>query len=131
MPDIPIERVASLAEEFGHRQIIVLAWDGKLANIVTWGDSIDYSDMAAEGGNRLKDCLGWPKKLRAESPRVTKLRADLALQTALADAYRDALAEALTGIWKEWSTYSDTCIAEKVQSEIDEIRTRVEESLNT
>ena len=72
---IPIEAARRIAKEYDCRQVIIVAWDGKLTHCVTFGKSITDCDQAAQGGNRIKKALGWPESLRAEPSRVKALKA--------------------------------------------------------
>jgi hypothetical protein len=67
---IPISAAKRIATEYGCRQVIIVAWDGTLTHCVTYGVSIEDCDHAAQGGNRIKQALGWPESLRAEPSRV-------------------------------------------------------------
>jgi hypothetical protein len=75
---LPVESAKGLAETYGLRQVILVAWDGAETHVVTYGESVEDSDGAAEGGNFIKKALNWPGSLQAESPKVTALRAELA-----------------------------------------------------
>jgi hypothetical protein len=67
MPNhIPISSAKKFAEEHSLRHVIICAWDGKLSHIVTYGYSVEECAQAAEGGNRIKNLLGWPESLQAE-----------------------------------------------------------------
>jgi hypothetical protein len=76
MPDhIPIDVAKGIAESQGCSQVILLAWDGTTAHVVTYGKSIEDCAQAAEGGNRIKQGLGWPdSKCHDEPERVIELR---------------------------------------------------------
>jgi hypothetical protein len=75
---IPIAAARRFAQEHNLRQVIVLAWDGELTHVVTYGKTLEDCDQAAAGGNKLKAALGWPESLRAEPSRVRKLLARIA-----------------------------------------------------
>ena len=80
---IPIKAARHLGHEYDCRQIIVLAWDGTLTHVVTWGKTIDDCSQAADGGNRLKEALGWPEhndqpsRVRKLEARIRELEAEL------------------------------------------------------
>ncbi|SIO37222.1 hypothetical protein SAMN05444166_4175 [Singulisphaera sp. GP187] len=76
MPNrIPILAASDIAKAHGCSQVIVLAWDGKKTHVVTYGESVEDCDQAAQGGNRVKVALGWPESLCNEEPsRVKKLK---------------------------------------------------------
>lgn len=83
---IPISAAKNVAKKHGCRQVIIMAWDGKLTHCVTYGASVDDCDQAAQGGNRIKAALGWPESLMSEPSRVKKLKARIAeLEAALAN----------------------------------------------
>jgi hypothetical protein len=73
----PIKAIEKLGREQDCRQIIVLAWDGELTHIVTWGKTIDDCSQAADGGNMLKEKWGWPE-CNDQPSRVRKLQARIA-----------------------------------------------------
>lgn len=75
MPDkIPIEAAKEFARKHGCRQVIVMAWDGKLQHCVTYGETEEECAQAAIGGNRIKKALGWPESLMADPAPVKKLK---------------------------------------------------------
>ncbi len=75
---IPISTAKEVAEKHDLRQVIVAAWDGERTHIVTYGTSVEDCAQAADGGNLIKKALGWPKHLKAEPNRVSKLKAKIA-----------------------------------------------------
>lgn len=74
---IPISAAKQVAVEHDCRQVILLAWDGELTHIVTYGKSIEDCAQAAEGGNRLKQAWGWPE-CNDQPSRVKKLEKEIA-----------------------------------------------------
>jgi hypothetical protein len=58
---IPISAARTIGQKYDCRQVIVLAWDGELTHIVTWGKTLEDCARAADGGNRLKEKWGWPE----------------------------------------------------------------------
>lgn len=74
---IPVRAAKQIAQEFDCRQVILLAWDGKLTHVVTYGKSMEDCDQAAQGGNKLKKHLGWPDSLHDFPPRVKRMQAEL------------------------------------------------------
>lgn len=58
---ISINAARQVGEENGCKQIILLAFDGKLTHIVTWGKTTEDCEQAAHGGNLLKQKWGWPE----------------------------------------------------------------------
>jgi hypothetical protein len=71
---IPIKVARDVGKQTGCRQIILLAFDGELTHVVTWGKTVEDCDQAAQGGNLLKKKWGWPESMQAEPSRVKKLR---------------------------------------------------------
>jgi hypothetical protein len=57
---IPVKTAKEIAETMDCRQVIVVAWDGQLTHIVTYGKTVDDCAQAAHGGNLLKKDWGWP-----------------------------------------------------------------------
>lgn len=74
MKRLPIKAAKDLAKQYNQKQVILATWDGERTHIVTYGVSIEDCSQAAQGGNKIKDALGWPKDLRDEPPRVKKLQ---------------------------------------------------------
>jgi hypothetical protein len=77
MKRVPIKVARDVAKANGFRQVILCAWDGDRTHIVTYGVSVEDCAQAAQGGNRIKEALGWPKDLRAEPSRVQKLQDEI------------------------------------------------------
>jgi hypothetical protein len=75
---IPVSVAANVGKGHACRQVVVVAWDGDLTHVVTWGDTPEMCAQAAEGGNALKKALGWPEKLCDTQPSaIKKLRAEV------------------------------------------------------
>jgi len=82
MKKLPVTAAKNLAEAYSLKQVILMAWDGELTRVVTWGQTQDDCAMAAEGGNYLKEKMGWPtfddqpalvKRLRARVQELENL----------------------------------------------------------
>jgi hypothetical protein len=69
---IPIAVAKRIAEEQGCSQVIVLAFDGELTHVVTYGKTLMDCAQAAEGGNRMKRVMGWPENLCNDKPSRVK-----------------------------------------------------------
>lgn len=83
---IPIRVLEKIGKEMDLKQVILCAWDGELTHIVTWGATVTECSQAADGGNRVKDALGWPEKLHSQPARVRLLEQEnAALKKELAD----------------------------------------------
>ena len=81
---IPISAAKRIAADHDLRQVILVAWDGNLTHVVTYGKSVADCDQAARGGNLVKTAMGWPEGLCKEEPsRVKRLRDTLARRTRL------------------------------------------------
>lgn len=80
---VPISAVKQLAKDQGLKQVIVMAWDGRLMHVVTYGETTEDCDQAAQGGDLLKKTLGWPEhkaypsRVKALQKRVDELEAEL------------------------------------------------------
>jgi hypothetical protein len=73
--DIPIERAREIAETFDKDQVIIVTWDkahGR-THVTTFGKTVDECEQAAQGGNRVKQALGWPEELCNTSPFVDSM----------------------------------------------------------
>lgn len=80
---IPVKFAADVGQKNQCQQIILLAWDGQLTHIVTWGKTADDCAQAAAGGNMLKAKWGWPEcndqpsRVKQLEKRVAELEAAL------------------------------------------------------
>lgn len=70
---LPISAAREVGKEYDCRQVILIAWDGELTHIVTWGKTLEDCSQAADGGNRLKEKWGWPES-NDQPSRVRKLQ---------------------------------------------------------
>ena len=70
---IPIKVAQDVGQKNQCQQVIILAFDGTLTHIVTWGKSVIDCEMAARGGNILKEKWGWPE-CNDQPSRVKKLQ---------------------------------------------------------
>lgn len=91
---IPIKAAREVAKDYSCRQVIVLAWDGELTHIVTYGESTEDCAQAAAGGNMLKQKWGWPE-CNDQPSRVKKLEKELAAEREARERAEKALREAL------------------------------------
>jgi hypothetical protein len=72
---IPLSVAREVAKKTNCRQVIIMAWDGELTHVVTYGKSLEDCDQAAIGGNLVKERLGWPEsECNAMPSRVQKLQ---------------------------------------------------------
>lgn len=71
---IPITAAKDVAEKFDCSQVIILAWDGELTHVVTYGKTLLDCEQAAEGGNRVKRFLGWPEDKCQDKPARARKR---------------------------------------------------------
>ena len=80
---LPIKAAHDIGTQYDCRQVILLAWDGKLTHIVTWGKTVEDCAHAADGGNRLKLMWGWPEcndqpsRVRKLERRIKELEAEV------------------------------------------------------
>lgn len=67
---IPVETAKQIAEEFDKDQVIIVTWDAayRMQHITTYGQSRESSAQAAQGGNFIKEALGWPDELCHDTP---------------------------------------------------------------
>ena len=87
---IPIKVAKDIANKHDLRQVILVAWDGKLTHVVTYGKTIEECDQAAVGGNLVKRALGWPESMCKEEPsRVKKLKEEIKKLKEKSDVERD------------------------------------------
>lgn len=76
MKRLPVKAAKDVSEAYSLRQVILLAWDGELTHVVTYGKSADDCAQAAAGGNILKQKWGWPE-CNDQPSRVKKLEAEI------------------------------------------------------
>jgi len=74
---LPIRAAKDVGELYKLRQVILLAWDGELTHVVTWGRTVEDCSQAADGGNKLKKKWGWPE-CNDQPSRVKKLQDEVA-----------------------------------------------------
>lgn len=74
MKRLPIKCAKEVSDRYNLRQVILLAWDGTMTHVVTYGKSLDDCAQAAQGGNLVKKAMGWPPdKCKCKPSRVKKL----------------------------------------------------------
>jgi hypothetical protein len=69
---IPIAAARDLATQYDLRQVVLMAWDGKLTHVVTYGRTVVECDQAAQGGDLMKKAMGWPEKHLGQLPSRVK-----------------------------------------------------------
>ena len=74
---IPISALKELAKKYGLTHVIMLAHDGDIDHVVTYGKTTEQCSQAADFGNKLKTALGWPEKLQCQPSRVRTLERKL------------------------------------------------------
>lgn len=80
---IPITAARKLAEEHHCQQVIVLAWDGENAHVVTYGSTKEQCRQAAQGGDLVKIAMKWPADLMSINSIEAKMITEKALHAAL------------------------------------------------
>ncbi|MCL4295751.1 MAG: hypothetical protein KJ077_08490 [Anaerolineae bacterium] len=68
--EVPISAAQQIAEEFDKDQVIIVTWDAahQVQHVTTYGKSRRDSAQAAQGGNFVKEALGWPDRLCHDAP---------------------------------------------------------------
>lgn len=68
--EVPILTAKQIAEECDKDQVIIIAWDAAYGrtHVTTFGKTKEDSARAAEGGNFVKEALGWPNELCHDAP---------------------------------------------------------------
>jgi hypothetical protein len=100
MKRLPIRIASEVAKQTGCRQVILIAWDGELTHIVTYGTSVDDCAQAAAGGNMLKEKWGWPE-CNDQPSRVKKLEREIAELRARLSEAKQIMAGAWYGYTKK------------------------------
>lgn len=103
---IPIKAAREVAKDYSCRQVIVLAWDGELTHIVTYGESTEDCAQAAAGGNMLKQKWGWPE-CNDQPSRVKKLEKELAAEREARERAEKALREIAERAMNEDRSFDD------------------------
>ena len=93
---IPISAAREIAKKYGKQQVIIVTWDavhGK-EHVTTYGDTKETCRLAAMGGARVKQALGWTTE---ESQPIIKGNLPERIEAALKNAPKrlDALSKAL------------------------------------
>lgn len=68
--EIPIDTAKQIAETFEKHQVIIVTWDKvhDMVHVTTYGLTPESSAQAAQGGNFVKEALGWPDELCHDTP---------------------------------------------------------------
>lgn len=74
---IPVKALKDFAKSQGLTHAILLAHDGSLDHVVTYGADVNKCSQAADFGNRLKKEMGWPDSLQAHPSTVAKLKKEI------------------------------------------------------
>jgi len=82
---LPISAAAELGKKFGLKTIVLHAWDGALQHLVSWGDTVQNCDYAAQAAALMEKAFDWqgveerlPSRVKALKAEVAKLKADVA-----------------------------------------------------
>jgi hypothetical protein len=87
---IPIQAAEQLAKTYQQSHVIILVYDGKEQQVVTYGNTLEACAQAANGGNMVKRAAGWPASLEADPAPVRHLKKRVVeLEAALAAALAD------------------------------------------
>lgn len=86
---LPIKIARDIGKKSDLKQVIIIAWDGTLTHVVTWGKTLDDCIGAAAAGNAYKVALGFPPEKCKDMParakkEVERREAKLMLQAAAA-----------------------------------------------
>lgn len=68
--EVPVSAAKQIAEEFDKAQVIIVTWDSEheMQHVTTYGRNRLASAQAAQGGNFVKEALGWPDRLCHDAP---------------------------------------------------------------
>lgn len=68
--EIPISAARQIAETYSKNQVIIVTWDdtNQMVHVTTYGTTQPFSAQAAQGGNFVKEALGWPDRLCHDTP---------------------------------------------------------------
>jgi hypothetical protein len=129
---IPIKAAREISAKYDLKQVIILAWDGKLTHVVTYGKTMEDCDQAAQGGNKMKKAFGWPESLcQAEPSRVKKMKKEIKeLKQKLATQNKGEEIQAFPqcanyeDLREELKGLPDTWYPDLLSSMVEEIRSR-------
>ncbi len=74
---IPVTAAKEIAKKYDKDQVIVITWDKAhgMMHVTTYGKTVEDCKQAAEGGNKLKEVLGFPEVLcKTEPARVRRAK---------------------------------------------------------
>lgn len=76
---IPISAAKEIGKKFDKDQVILVTWNKEFGDtwVTTWGKSVADCGQAAEGGNLVKQALGWPNELTQD--KATRQRTQEAI----------------------------------------------------
>ena len=68
--EIPIKAAKKLADKFDKNQVIIITWDKEhgRTHVTTYGKTEQECFEAAQGGEVIKQALGWPEEDRNAVP---------------------------------------------------------------
>lgn len=124
-PDtLPVSCAQTISDLHGQQQVIVVTWDGRQTHCVTYGASLQDSDQAALGGDRLKTAMGWPESLKGMLPVRVKAIQDELLECQAALSRR---LQTVVQLQHERDQLSDEL--QKTQEELKEAQLQLGEAL--
>ena len=75
MEPIPIKTAKDVAKKHNLKQVIIFGWDGERTHVITYGETVEDCDQAAQGATVIKRGWGWPEEITNIEPnRVTKMK---------------------------------------------------------
>lgn len=68
--EVPFSVAKQIADDFDKTQVIIVTWDSEneIQTVTTYGRNRLASAQAAQGGNFVKEALGWPDQLCHDAP---------------------------------------------------------------
>jgi hypothetical protein len=110
---IPISELKALATANNLKQVVLFGWDGEHQHVVTYGDSIEDCDQAAQAGDHLKKQFKWDKGMDIYPSRVQALKNEISELNA---KHNRQLEKLLAKIEEHPTVLSDTNQSTKVRA---------------
>lgn len=85
---IAIKSAKTFCNENKCKQVIIFAWDGERQHVLTYGNTPENCDQAAQGGDKLKKILGWTGVKKQYPSRLKEIKKKIDL---ISVAFKDAL----------------------------------------
>lgn len=92
---IPISAAKEIGNKYDKDQVILVTFNKKIGDtwVTTWGRTVDECAQAAEGGNFVKEALGWPNEL-TEDKATRQRKQKTKIRNKIVEEIREKLEKA-------------------------------------